>query len=80
MFLETDIAVVFSNVFDTFRAPFSPIILERRQKSLRLISPKIGNTAKQSRWINSTTGERTNMYFGFGGACPFKGNLCTSCT
>ena len=36
----------FSNLFfgTTLRAPFSPIILERRQKSLQLISPKLDNS------------------------------------
>ena len=56
---------VFSNVFGavstTFRAPFSPIILEKRLKSLRPISPKLDNSLRGKIHI-----------FDFGMNCPFK--------
>ena len=38
----------------TFRAPFSPIILEKRQKSLRLVSPKLGNSHQNNQKKQST--------------------------
>ena len=47
MEMERDITVEFFKctfwgaVSTTFRAPFSPIILERRQKSIQTISPKL---------------------------------------
>ena len=46
---------VFEAVSNTIRAPFTPIIFEKRQKSLRLIS----------RLINSTTGKRKHICFTF---------------
>ena len=58
-FLENNITVEFFKCifWAPQLAPFSPVILERRQNSLRLISPKV------SRWINSITGKKKNMYF-----------------
>ena len=51
-FLERDSTdEFFKCIFVALWPPFSPIILERRQKSLQLISPKL------SMWINSTTGK-----------------------
>ena len=57
-------------VSTTFRAPFTPIILERRQKSLQVIShTKL--TPKLSRWINSTTGKKICI-FHLRVNCPFN--------
>ena len=41
-----DFTQFFLVVSSTFRAPFSPFILERRQKSLQLISPKLSRQIK----------------------------------
>ena len=49
----------------TLIVPFTPIIFERRQKSLWPISPK--QVTQQSRLINSTTGKRKNMWYWFWG-------------
>ena len=47
----------------TFRAQFSPIVFEKRQKTKQL-------TPKQFKLINSTKGKRKN-----GVNCPFKQDL-----
>ena len=62
-------------VFIVFRAQFSPIILERRQKALWLISPKLGNPHQNylDWWI--ALWERGNIcIFDFVVNCPFNAN------
>ena len=54
----------------TFRAPFSPIILERRQNSVADIYKTRQLTPNLSRLTNSTTGNI--CIFDFRVNCPFK--------
>ena len=56
---------IFGTVSTTFRAPFSPIIFKRRQKSLQHISRTWQLTPKLSSLLNSSTGKRKNMFFLF---------------
>ena len=75
-FLERDSAVecsgcqkkLFSGTLRTSsRVPSSSIIFERRQTSLQLIPPKLGNLHQSSlKWTNWTTGKRKICIFDSG--------------
>ena len=63
----------FGTVSTTFRAAFSPIILERRQKYLRPISPKLDNSHQNSLDSKIVLQVRGKICsFTFGVNCPFK--------
>lgn len=45
---------------------FSSITFKRKQTSVQVISPKLGNShQKQPRWINSPAGQRINLHIRF---------------
>ena len=63
-------------VSTTFRAPFSPIILEKRQKFQWPISPKRGNShLTHTKLINSTQIRGKIGIFDFVVNCPFKQSI-----
>ena len=76
--LEREFLFRFFNVFfgpvsTTFRAPFSPIILQKRQKTLRPISPKLGNSHLNSPdWYILINVREIICICNFGVNCPFK--------
>ena len=61
------------------RAPFSPIILERREKSLQLISPKQGTNSQN--YLDGQIALQVRgkqCIFDCGVNCPFKESNCGS--